>query len=58
MVFYTRDSSNPVARISFSKVAEDGLDRYAHVQETEAIVAIPERATDHITKLLRLAGAQ
>jgi hypothetical protein len=56
MVFYTRDSSDPVARISFGKMAEGGLDRYAHVQETEAVVAIPGHATDHIAKLLQLAG--
>jgi hypothetical protein len=58
MVLYTRDSSNPVARISFGNMAEDGLDRYARVQETEAVVAILGRATDHITKLLQLAGAR
>jgi hypothetical protein len=58
MVLYTRDSSDPVARLSFGNTAKDGLDRYARVQESEAIVAIPGQATDHIATLLRLAGVR
>jgi hypothetical protein len=58
MLLYTRDSSGPVAHISFGNVAEDGLDRYARVQETEAVVAIPGHATDHLIKLLQLSGVR
>jgi hypothetical protein len=58
MVLYTRDSSRPVARISFGNMAADGLDRYARVQETEAVVLISGHATDHIKKLRQLAGAR
>lgn len=58
MVLYTRDSSDPVARLSFGNMAKDGLDRYARAQETETIVTIPGQATDHVTKLLRLAGVR
>jgi hypothetical protein len=58
MVLYTRDSSDPVARLSFGNMAQAGLHRYARVQETEAVVAIPGHATDHITNLLQLAGVR
>jgi hypothetical protein len=58
MLLYTRDSSDPVARLSFGNMAEDGLDRYARVRESEAIVTIPGQATDHIATLLRLAGVR
>ncbi|MBV9251290.1 MAG: DUF4340 domain-containing protein [Acetobacteraceae bacterium] len=58
LLLYTRDSSDPVARISFGKMAEGDLDRYAQVQETEELVVVPGHATDHITKLLQLAGVR
>jgi hypothetical protein len=58
MVLYTRDSSDPVARLSFGNMAKDRLDRYARVQESDAIVTIPGQAADHIATLLRLAGVQ
>jgi hypothetical protein len=58
MLLYTRDVSSPVAHVSFGNMAEDGLNRYARVQETEAVVAIPGHATDHITKLLQLSGVR
>jgi hypothetical protein len=58
MLLYTRDSSDPVAHVSFGNMAEDSLDRYARVQETEAVVAIPGHATDHLIKLLQLSGAR
>jgi hypothetical protein len=58
MLLYTRDSSDPVAHVSFGNLAGDGLDRYARVQETEAVVAIPGQATDHLIKLLQLSGVR
>jgi hypothetical protein len=58
MLLYTRDSSDPVAHVSFGNMAEDDLDRYARVQETEAVVAVPGHATDHLIKLLQLSGVR
>jgi hypothetical protein len=58
MLLYTRDSSSPVAHVSFGNMVGDGLYRYARVQEREAVVATPGYATDHITKLLQLSGVR
>jgi hypothetical protein len=55
MVLYTRDSLDPVARVAFGDASVDGLDRYARVQETDAVVVVSKREADHVTKLVQLA---
>ena len=55
MVLYTRDSLDPVARVAFGNASVDGLDRYARVQETNAVVVVSKRDADHVTKLVQLA---
>jgi hypothetical protein len=57
VMLYTRDSSDPVAHVAFGQASEDGLDCYARVQETDAVVAIPKQETKHVTKLVQLAGS-
>lgn len=58
MVLYTRDSSQPVARLELGKPAKDGFARYARVRETDSIVTVPRFAVAHIDELLRLAGVR
>jgi hypothetical protein len=55
MVLYTRDSLDPVARVAFGDTSLDGLERYARVQETDAVVVVSKRDADHVTKLVQLA---
>jgi hypothetical protein len=58
MLLYTRDSSQPLARIEFGKPTQDDLDRYARVQETDSVVTVPNEVVTHVEKLLQLAGAR
>jgi len=57
MLLYGRDSAGPVARVAFGNAVEGSDDRYARVQETDAVVTIPVQQAEHLTKLLQLAGA-
>lgn len=58
MMLYTRDSSEPVARVGFGKPTEDGFGRYARVQETDSVVTVPRYAAAHLEKLLQIAGVR
>jgi len=58
MVLYTRDSSDPVARLEFGRATEDGFARYARVRETDIVVTVPLFAAAHVSKLLQLAGVR
>lgn len=58
MLLYTRDVSEPVARIGFGKPTEDGFDRYARVQQTGSVVTVPRYAAAHLDKLLQIAGVK
>jgi len=41
--------------VAFGDASVDGLDRYARVQETDAVVVVSKRDADHVTKLVQLA---
>jgi hypothetical protein len=56
MLLYTRDSSRAVARIELGNPTRDGSGLYARVQETGAVVTVPNDTAAHMEKLLQLAG--
>jgi hypothetical protein len=56
LLLYSRDTAGPVARIEVGKAAGEGADRYARIQQSEALVIMPDDAMQHISVLLQLAG--
>jgi hypothetical protein len=56
LLIYGRDTAGPVARIEFGNPAADGRDRYARIQQNDALVIAPDDAAQHLTTLLLLAG--
>jgi len=56
MLLYSRDSAGPVARIELGKSAAQGRDCYAHIQQSDELVIVPDDAARHLTTLLALAG--
>jgi hypothetical protein len=58
MLLYTRDSSRAVARMELGNPTRDGFGRYAHVQETDSVITVPQYAVAHLVKLLQLAGVR
>lgn len=56
LLLYSRDTAGPVARIELGNPVADGLDCYARVQQSDALVIAPNDAAQHLTTLLLLAG--
>jgi hypothetical protein len=56
LLLYSRDTAGPVARVELGNTAGDGPDRYARIQ-SDALVMVPDEATQHLAILLKLAGA-
>ena len=56
LLLYSRDTAGPVARIEFGNSAGDGPDRYARIQQSDALVISPDDVAQHLTTLLLLAG--
>jgi hypothetical protein len=56
LLLYSRDTAGPVARIELGKTAADGLDRYARIQQSDALAIVPDDAARHLATLLQLAG--
>jgi hypothetical protein len=54
---YSRDSAGPVARVELGKIAAEGPDCYAHIQQSDTLVIVPDDAARHLATLLLLAGA-
>jgi hypothetical protein len=55
LLLYSRDTAGPVARIEFGHPAADDLDRYARIQQSDALVVVSDSAR-HLAALLQLAG--
>jgi hypothetical protein len=55
LLLYSRDSAGPVARIEVGNTAGDGADRYAHIQQSSALVIVPDDAAEHIAVMVQLA---
>ena len=56
LLLYSRDNAGPVARIELGNTAAEGDDRYARIQQSDALVIISDEATQHVATLLQLAG--
>jgi Domain of unknown function (DUF4340) len=56
VLLYSRDTAGPVARIELGNAAADGLGRYARIQQSDALVIVPDDAAQHLATLLQLAG--
>jgi hypothetical protein len=56
LLLYSRDSAGPVVRIELGKSAAQGPDYYAHIQQSDELVIVPDDAARHLTTLLSLAG--
>ena len=56
VLLYSRDTAGPVARIELGNTAADGLGRYARIQQSDALVIVPDDAAQHLATLLQLAG--
>lgn len=56
LLLYSRDSAGPIARIELGDTTANGPDRYAHVQQSDALVLVPDDAARHLATLLQLAG--
>jgi len=56
LLLYSRDTAGPVARIELGKAAADGVDRYARIQQSDALVIVPDDAAQHLATVLQLAG--
>ena len=56
VLFYVRDSSNPVARLEFG-VPADRLDRYARLAPAGAVVTVAEFEPRRLIDLLKAVGA-
>ena len=56
LLLYSRDNAGPVARIELGNAAAEGGDRYARIQQSNALVIISDEATQHVATLLQLGG--
>jgi hypothetical protein len=56
VLLYSRDTAGPVARIELGNAAADGLGRCARIQQSDALVIVPDDAAQHLATLLQLAG--
>jgi hypothetical protein len=56
LLFYSRDTAGPVARIELGNAAADGLGRYARIQQSDTLAIVPDDAAQHLATLLQLAG--
>jgi hypothetical protein len=56
VLLYSQDSPQPVARLEIGAAAKAGNARYARVAGRDTVVTIPDAATDHLKRLIELAG--
>jgi hypothetical protein len=56
LMLYGRDTAGPVGRVELGNTAADGPDRYARIQQSDALVIVPNDATRHLAILRQLAG--
>ncbi len=56
VLLYSKDSSQPVARLEISEAGSGGNARYARVARRGTVVTIPGVEADHLNGLIELAG--
>jgi Domain of unknown function (DUF4340) len=56
VLLYSRDSAGPVGRIELGNAVAEGGDRYARIQQSGAVVIVPDDAAQRLATLLQLAG--
>jgi hypothetical protein len=56
LLLYSRDNAGPVGRIELGNAAREGGHRYAHIQQSDALVIVSDEAAQRLTTLLQLAG--
>ena len=56
LILYGRDTAGPVGRVELGNTTADGPDRYARIQQSDALVLVPDDAARHLAVLQQLAG--
>jgi len=56
VLLYSKDSSQPVARLEIGAAAKEGNARYARVAGRDTVVTIPGVEADHLNRLIEPAG--
>jgi hypothetical protein len=56
LLLYSRDNAGPVGRMELGNAGMDGGHRYARIQQSDALVLVPDEAAQRLTTLLQLAG--
>jgi len=56
VMLYGRDTAGPVGRVELGNTAADSPDCYARIEQSDALVIVPDDAARHLAILRQLAG--